>query len=248
MAPSSNSSKEVDLTIFRRFPLSVILSFLTEEEGTSLLITRRNWAKHLLPIFQLPNKDPLDKIAVVNATESRLVTNYFRHKFMVVPIQDPKTLLERLNTRRFKKQNIKCMGLSTEEYVKTARNCGIPPLLRFCASNNSPFRSGTTLLVSYPRSGNTLLRSLLESITGVVTGSDTRPDRTLSLALAERHDLVGEGVISPSQTPLVKTHWPERIGYRAFTAHRAILLVRNPFDAIDSYWNLNVTNTHTGTY
>jgi hypothetical protein len=50
---------------------------------------------------------------------------------------------------------------------------------------------------------------------------------------------------SPTQTPLVKTHWPERIGFRRYAAHRAVLLVRNPFDAIDSYWNLNVTNTHT---
>lgn len=39
------------------------------------------------------------------------------------------------------------------------------------------------ILVSYPRSGNSLLRKLLERVTGVVTGSDTRPDRVLSRAL-----------------------------------------------------------------
>jgi hypothetical protein len=86
------------------------------------------------------------------------------------------------------------------------------------------------------------LRSLLEGITGIVTSSDTRPDRALSQALAEKHDLVGEGLCRP---PLCKTHWPERIGCQRFEARRAILVVRNPFDAIDSYWNLNVTNTHT---
>lgn len=37
--------------------------------------------------------------------------------------------------------------------------------------------------MSYPRSGNSLLRKLLERVTGVVTGSDTRPDRVLSRAL-----------------------------------------------------------------
>jgi hypothetical protein len=234
----------IEIAQFGRYPLSVILCFLTEEEGTSFLITRKNWTKILLPIFRLPNQEPLDKLTVGkgNGLGSRLT---FRHKFIVVPVQDATTRLARVNTRRWKQQKIKCSGLSTEDYFKSGGDCGYPPLLRFCPSKNSPFRSGTTLLVSYPRSGNTLLRSLLESITGIVTGSDTRPDRTLSLALAERHDLVGEGVISPSHTPLVKTHWPERIGYRRFTAHRAILLVRNPFDAIDSYWNLNVTNTHT---
>ena len=38
-------------------------------------------------------------------------------------------------------------------------------------------------LVSFPRSGNSLLRALLESCSGVVTGSDTRHDAPLSRAL-----------------------------------------------------------------
>jgi hypothetical protein len=69
----------------------------------------------------------------------------------------------------------------------------------------------------------------------------------LSKALAEAHGLVGEGITQGNKTCFVKTHWPERIGCRMFEGNRAILIVRNPFDAIDSYWNLNVTNTHTET-
>jgi hypothetical protein len=34
------------------------------------------------------------------------------------------------------------------------------------------------------RCGNTLLRRLMEQVTGIITGSDTRPDRTLSRSLA----------------------------------------------------------------
>jgi hypothetical protein len=102
-----------------------------------------------------------------------------------------------------------------------------------------------TVLSSYPRSGNTLLRTLLERITGIVTGSDTRPDRTLSKSLSLDHNLVGEGVTSQSLTPIIKTHFPERRGYMTYKAERIILLVRNPFDAIDSYWNMCTTNTHT---
>ena len=110
------------------------------------------------------------------------------------------------------------------------------------------------VLASYPRSGNTLLRSLMERTTLCVTGSDTRPDRTLSRALAEQHNLVGEGVVRPrslhptldrANGGCVKTHWPERKGCLPYATRRVILLVRNPFDAIDSYWNLCVTNTHT---
>lgn len=237
---------------FERFPLSVILSFLTETEGTSFLLTRKAWCRTLLPVFRLPREETLSVIS------DRSERSKNRHKFLVVPVQDTSVRLARLNTRRWKRQKIPCSGATIEEYVKDQATksefgcCpGHPPLLRFLSltpsDRNKPklFRAGRTVLASYPRSGNTLLRSLLEATTGIVTGSDTRPDRTLSLALADRHDLVGEGVISPSQTPIVKTHWPERIGYRKYEAHRVILLVRNPFDAIDSYWNLNVTNTHT---
>jgi hypothetical protein len=105
--------------------------------------------------------------------------------------------------------------------------------------------SGATILASYPRSGNSLLRSLLESTTSILTGSDTRPDRTLSKALSELHSLVGEGITSHSKTPVIKTHFPERRGYMMYNSSRVILLVRNPYDAIDSYWNMCCTNTHT---
>jgi Sulfotransferase domain len=63
--------------------------------------------------------------------------------------------------------------------------------------------------------------------------------------LADTHGLVGEGICSAQQNIFCKTHWPERRGCVKYKAHRAILLIRNPWDAMDSYWNLNVTNTHT---
>jgi hypothetical protein len=121
-------------------------------------------------------------------------------------------------------------------------NTSIPQHLEFLPPKILP---GATVLSSYPRSGNTLLRSLLERITNLVTGSDTRPDRTLSKALAVKHDLVGEGITNHKRAPIIKTHFPERRGYMMYNATRIILLVRNPYDAIDSYWNMCCTNTHT---
>mmetsp|Transcript_1463 Transcript_1463/g.2594 ORF Transcript_1463/g.2594 Transcript_1463/m.2594 type:complete len:354 (-) Transcript_1463:64-1125(-) len=44
---------------------------------------------------------------------------------------------------------------------------------------------------------------------------------------------------------VVKTHFPERKGWKPVNARSVLLLVRNPYDAIDSYWNLCCTNTHT---
>lgn len=109
-------------------------------------------------------------------------------------------------------------------------------------SKNRITKKKRTLLASYPRSGNSLVRTLLEKITSTVTGSDTRPDRTLSRALSLMFDLTGEGYTNAS---IVKSHWPERRGCKMFEAHKVILLVRNPFDAIDSYFNMMLTNTHT---
>jgi len=116
------------------------------------------------------------------------------------------------------------------------------------SSSSLPSRSSAspTILSSYPRSGNTLLRSLLERLTLTPTGSDTAPTRPLSFALAKKHNLVGEGV-TDHRVSVIKTHWPERSGHARFAGSRVLLVVRNPFDVIDSYWNMCCTNTHTDT-
>lgn len=98
------------------------------------------------------------------------------------------------------------------------------------------------LLSSYPRSGNSFLRSLLEKHTGIITGSDCRPNRNLSASLL-RFGFQGEGIIDESVW-VVKSHYPERYGFLSFSVGRVVLLVRNPFDAIESYFHMAFTNTH----
>lgn len=53
----------------------------------------------------------------------------------------------------------------------------------------------------------------------------------------------GEGVVDDSVW-MVKTHYPERMGYLKFKVRRIILLIRNPFDAMESYFHMGMTNTH----
>jgi hypothetical protein len=242
-----------------RYPLSAVLSFLTELEGTCLLITKKKYAASILPLFRLKgDSDGLDGLNIQN------VKHRNRHRFLVIPVQDPTVLLARINTRRLgRRRNRVTAGLTTtsmatQEWTQDqqTQTYQYPPeleLLRFwdrLSDNDNELRQqfAGTVLVSYPRSGNSLLRTLLERTTGVVTGSDTRPDRALSKELAEIHNLVGEGVSSNTAVAFVKSHWPERTGNTVqLTAKRTILLVRNPFDAIDSYWNMNATKTHTHT-
>ena len=381
------------LTPNQRFALSNILSFLSETEGTSLLITNKSWTRKILPLFQLPENHPLvllDQLPISPSNDkkkngsTKRKLKKVRHEFIVMPIQDSNVLLAKLNTKRLhariKKYKHKqhsigsttetseeaapstnydsLLGLknynrngnynkngyhysqnrvrvyypinmTTEEIAwhewiqsrsdfmtyqnltsaatdtfsensiagattKTTNRSNFSfqntngqeaklELLRYrsppsqpCKNNNHtpnhtnlPYPSHLSLtkllplpqlsllppppklktqpilLTSYPRSGNTLLRNLLERITNIITGSDTRPDRTLSKSLALDHDLIGEGITNPIQTPIIKTHYPERIGYTKYDTNRVILLVRNPYDAIDSYWNMCCTNTHT---
>lgn len=82
------------------------------------------------------------------------------------------------------------------------------------------------------------MRTLYEHTTLRVTGSDMQG------GLA-KHDLVGEMAVGANMVQFVKTHFPERQGTPPFHASRVVLLVRNPYDCIESYFNLMMTGTHT---
>ena len=69
----------------------------------------------------------------------------------------------------------------------------------------SPCPKAVTVLASYPRSGNSLCRTLFERCALRVSGSDMRG------GLIE-HDLVGEAAVSAQRVQYVKTHYPERRG------------------------------------
>lgn len=50
------------------------------------------------------------------------------------------------------------------------------------------------VIVSYPRSGNTFMRLLMEQTSGLCTGSDSRPNRNLAASLL-RSGFRGEGIV-----------------------------------------------------
>lgn len=122
--------------------------------------------------------------------------------------------------------------------MRSARKAPPSPYL-FLSSNLDHER---VLLVSYPRSGNSLLRKLIERNTGILTGSDSRTNRPLSASLLEC-GFRGEGVMDGSVW-VVKSHYPERLGYLKCIVKRVLLIVRNPFDCLESYYYMGMTNTH----
>jgi hypothetical protein len=97
-------------------------------------------------------------------------------------------------------------------------------------------------MVSFPRSGNTLLRAYLEKITGLTSGSDCDITKKLNKDLMNM-GLAGEGLVD-KRVWVVKSHYPERYGKTKFYSERAILLVRNPLDCITSLFNMVCTGSH----
>ena len=173
---------------------------------------------------------------------------------------DPDTLLARLNTRRLRKRlqdksdytyphNMTTDEIALLEWNNTLTRATqqgrlpedqLPPLISPSREllMFTPCPRSVAVLASYPRSGNSLMRTLYEKITQRVSGSDMRG------GLAS-HDLVGEAAVSSRRVQFVKTHYPERRGIQPYTASRVVLLVRNPYDALDSFFHLMTTGTHT---
>jgi hypothetical protein len=125
-----------------------------------------------------------------------------------------------------------------ERSVRKCKSYGKIPSRFLCKWSNHD----KIALVSYPRSGNSFLRKLIEARTRIVTGSDSRPNRTLAAHLLE-YGYLGEGITDESVW-VVKSHYPERLGYVRFPVAKVILVVRNPFDSLESYFHMGMTNTH----
>ena len=118
--------------------------------------------------------------------------------------------------------------------------------LRLRGNNIVTALNNDIVLASYPRSGNSLVRSILEAKTQVYTGSDTSPNKKLALDLI-RTGFYGEGILNDECVWITKSHYPERLGYQPIKTSAVVLVIRNPFDAISSYFHMGMTNTHTQT-
>ena len=104
-----------------------------------------------------------------------------------------------------------------------------------------------TALASYPGSGNTWARALLEAATGILTGS-----AYVDAALVHA-GFLGEG--ATERVLAIKTHWPwdDDAGLANATLDglggaagfdRALVLVRHPYSAIPSLFAYQHTRAH----
>ena len=100
-------------------------------------------------------------------------------------------------------------------------------------------------LASYPGSGNTWLRGLLETATGVCTGFEF-----CDISMRVK-GFAGENIVSGAVL-VVKTHgfpsWKGKKGHSGGGVRfdSAVFLVRNPLDAVVAEWNRRVANNFRG--
>ncbi|XP_063424566.1 WSCD family member AAEL009094-like isoform X2 [Mytilus trossulus] len=93
-----------------------------------------------------------------------------------------------------------------------------------------------TALASFPGSGNTWARHLIEQSTGIATGSIYCSDTI-------KKDFIGECSVS-SNVAVIKTHvaWANTVRMRY---KKSVLLIRNPYDAIIAEFNRVFANKTT---
>ena len=100
-------------------------------------------------------------------------------------------------------------------------------------------------IASFPRSGNTMLRTICENTTGIFTGDDMIFEYVPKEeeGLLSHFGLGKESVVS--NVLFVKTHYPNmNFNKSEFNAKGVILIARNPFDAFDSFYHFSRTNSH----
>lgn len=104
-------------------------------------------------------------------------------------------------------------------------------------------------ICSFPRSGNTMMRGIIENSFNIFTGDDMiipknhESDESIleALGIGKSNNL--------KRTFFIKTHYPNFVFKKnEFLTQGAILMVRNPFDAFDSYFELISNESHDKKY
>ena len=96
---------------------------------------------------------------------------------------------------------------------------------------------------SFPRTGNSMLRRFLETISGLFTSSDMNLDIAIQLQMVGM--LGEENVTDTNLTWITKTHWPINFFKEAFHANKMLVIVRNPIEIFPSFCSLMQTGSHS---
>ena len=134
-----------------------------------------------------------------------------------------------LTSKTAREQFFKCPAISI---MKTFHG-HIPPSHQHCKKMSFQSSGPTVALGSFPGSGNSWVRQLLESATGIYTGS-VYCDRSYIQA-----GMIGESV-STGNVIVVKIHAAPDVTKKLLNHDKAIYIVRSPFGALLSEKNRRI--------
>jgi len=138
-----------------------------------------------------------------------------------------------LNSTAFKEQFLVCTGITLAKQFVNVTNEGnviVPKHFQNCKNMRFQESGKTVALLSFPGSGNSWMRQILETTTGIYTGSYMDCD----ISYVSNAGMIGEGVYTDNVIA-IKTHFINK-NLPWFQKHDIIYIVRNPFDAILAEW------------
>ena len=107
--------------------------------------------------------------------------------------------------------------------------------------HGDPIKKNKVAFVSFPRSGTSFLRKVIENVSGAVTGATVSLHTATSLQIM---GLKGEG-IADDTTWITKAHHPLFMQKSlTFTSYKTFVCVRNPLDVFPSYASMVNTVNH----
>ena len=133
-----------------------------------------------------------------------------------------------------RQQFLTCPGIS----ILQNRPARIPPSYQHCKKMSFQSSGPVVALGSFPGSGNSWVRQLLESSTGVYTGA-VYCDKSYI-----EKGMIGEGVITENVI-VIKTHAGPDVAKQVIDHDKAIYIVRNPFGAILANYNRHLGKNYS---
>ena len=165
--------------------------------------------------------------------ELSLAANYCDHAFHLYFQRLPKSTVNslcqklqvpKLTTPLLQYKFMYCTGLMLYRFfLDSDGNVRVPKPFHDCKKMSFRDSGIPTMLVSFPGSGNSWVRQLLESTTGIYTGSDRDCDLDYI-----KIGMLGEGITS-EKVIAVKFHWGS---LPRWPFKKVIYIIRNPYDAI----------------
>ena len=199
----------------------VAIAFVMVYQTTDALRNEKNWQQPSLA-FSV-NSILEKKQSLITHHDEKKLKIYFKN---MSPLQIKDVVRQfgeagsNLTTVTAQRQFIDCTGVTLIKQSVINNEDGVVIPQHYSCQKMSFKKTGPTIaLASFPGSGNSWVRELLETATGVYTGSIYCDKSYIA------NGMIGEGV-QTNNVLVIKTHGSK------LQVKKAICIIRNPFDAI----------------